>query len=606
MKRLLLVLLLVSCTTVPPAIQPAPGAASAIRGDVVAKDGSVLPGVTVTLDKSATTVTDANGTYAFPNVTPGRHSVTATLAGFGSMTRIVDVPAKRAVTVRCTINPSVSETITVTTEAPLADWRVDGVELEKVPTGRDPWTIMQNAPTTRLGNTPADYAPIIENGFNDAEKIPITTFSISVDGASYANVRRFLRRGQTPPADAVRVEEMINYFTYAYPEPSDGRPLSASTEVSGCPWATEHRLLRIGIRGKTVDAWKLAPNNLVFLLDVSGSMSPADRLPMIKEALSLLVDKLRGEDTVAIVAYAGNAGLVLPSTSGADKATIKAALARLESGGSTNGGQGIELAYKVAEENFRANANNRIILATDGDFNVGVANLDALTKLIESKRKRGIYLTCIGVGDDNLQDGKMEVFSKKGNGNYYYLDSMDEARKVFDTQLTGTLVAVADDVKVQLEFDPAQVAAYRQIGYEHRAMDNKDFADDTKIASDLGSGQSVTALFEVVPRRGASSGQIGTLRIRYKEPSAPKSQEIATAIRDDGKSAYEASADMQFAAAVAEFGMLLRDSKAKGTANWQDVAALARAQRGADVEGYRGELLEMIETSSRVVRVAAK
>jgi len=436
----------------------------------------------------------------------------------------------------------------------------------------------------------------------------VTTFSISVDGASYANVRRFLGRGLVPPPDAVRIEEMVNYFTYRFPEPTDGRPVAVASEVAGCPWAPQHRLMRVGIHGKTTEQWKLAPNNLVFLLDVSGSMSPPDRLPMIKQALALLVDKLRGDDSVSIVVYAGNAGLVLDKTSGADKQTIKAALSRLEAGGSTAGGAGIELAYKVAEENFLPNGNNRIILATDGDFNVGVSSTDDLTKLIESKRKRGIYLTCIGVGDDNLQDGKMELLSSKGNGNYYYLDSIAEAKKVFGRELTGTLVAVADDVKVQLEFDPAQVASYRQIGYEHRALKNEDFKDDSKDAGEIGSGQSVTALYEITPAPTAGRGRIATLRIRYKQPGGATSEEMSSTIVDDGKSAYEATADMQFAAAVAEFGMLLRNSQYKGTATWKDVAALARAMQGEDVEGYRDELLRMIDSSQRMTEthVAAR
>jgi len=325
------------------------------------------------------------------------------------------------------------------------------------------------------------------------------------------------------------------------------------TEVAGCPWAPEHRLLRIGIHGKTVDQWRLAPNNLVFLLDVSGSMSPPDRLPLVQQAMRFLVNQLRGDDSVSIVVYAGAAGIVLPKTSAANKGVILAALDNLHAGGSTAGGAGVELAYKMAEENFLPNGNNRVILATDGDFNVGITKMDDLKKLIEEKRKRGLYLTCIGVGDDNLKDGVMEMLAAKGNGNYYYLDTFAEAKKVFGRELTSTLVAVADDVKVQLEFDPAAVKSYRQIGYEDRAMANADFADDTKDAGEIGSGQSVTALYELVPH-GVSRGRIATLRLRYKDPGAPASQEITAAITDEGKSAFEASPDTQFAASVAEMG----------------------------------------------------
>ncbi len=438
----------------------------------------------------------------------------------------------------------------------------------------------------------ANYAAIAENGFIDTSKEPTTTFAIDVDGASYANVRRFLNANLMPPPEAVRIEEMLNYFSYNYPPPTDGRPLNASVEVGGCPWNPKNRLVRVGIQAKTVDSWHLAPNNLVFLLDVSGSMQPAERLPLIKSAFHLLVDQLRPEDSVAMVVYAGAAGVVLAPTS--DKASILEALDRLDAGGSTAGGAGIELAYKIAEERFAENANNRVILATDGDFNVGVTSIDALTKLIEEKRKRGIFLTCVGVGDNNFNDALMESLADKGNGNYYYLDTIEEAKKVFVHQLQGTLVTVANDVKVQLEFNPALVTSYRQIGYENRALANKDFEDDSKDAGELGSGHSVTALYEIVP---AGRGEIASLRLRYKDPKSEASQLITTRVVDEGKSIYEASPDLQFAAAVAEFAMLLRNSKFKGTATHADVLSLARAMRGSDLEGYREEFLRMVETS---------
>lgn len=456
---------------------------------------------------------------------------------------------------------------------------------------RAPMSLPMEVPST------ANYAAIAENGFIDTSKERTTTFSIDVDGASYANVRRFLNANLIPPPDAVRIEEMLNYFSYSYPQPQDGRPLNATVEVGGCPWNPNNRLLRVGIQAKTVDSWQLAPNNLVFLLDVSGSMQPPQRLPLIKSAFRLLVDQLRPGDSVAMVVYAGAAGVVLAPTS--DKANMLAALDRLEAGGSTAGGAGIELAYKIAEEHFSDNANNRVILATDGDFNVGMTDAKELTNLIEEKRKHGIYLTCIGVGDGNLNDALMESLADKGNGNYYYLDTIDEARKVFVNQLQGTLVAVAKDVKVQLEFNPALVTSYRQIGYENRALANKDFEDDTKDAGELGSGHSVTALYEIVP---AGKGEIASLRLRYKEPKSETSQLITTPVVDNGKSIYEASPDLQFAAAVAEFGMLLRDSKYKGTASYSDVFSLARAMRGSDLEGYREEFLRMVETSRALLR----
>jgi len=444
--------------------------------------------------------------------------------------------------------------------------------------------------------TPEQYAAIKEHDYITTAKEATTTFAVDVDRASYSNVRRFLTQNQLPPPDAVRVEEMINYFNYAYPQPRGADPFAVTTEVAGCPWEPAHRLVRIGIQGRNLDEWKMAPNNLVFLLDVSGSMQPPERLPLIKSAFRVLVNRLRAQDSVSIVVYAGAAGLALPPTSGADKHALLDALDNLQAGGSTAGAAGIELAYKVARDNFRPDGNNRVILATDGDFNVGINSLDDLQKFIEEKRKSGIYLTTIGVGDDNYRDSVLETLADKGNGNYSYLDTPKEAEKVFRSELTGTLVTIAKDVKVQVEFDPARVASYRQIGYENRALANEDFDDDTKDAGEIGAGHSVTALYEIVPN-GNSYGPLAKLRLRYKEPDGETSKLIETKIVDNGTSAYASSADMQFATAIAEFGMLLRNSAHKGSASFADVAALARAARGADLDGYREELLRMVDTS---------
>ena len=627
MKRIASVLLLlVACTHTTPPSPPPDGTLQTpglIRGAVTAKDGSVLPGVTVTLDGRAATVTNAQGSFSFLSVTPGKHTLVAELPGYGRAARVVTIPATAGISTALILNPAVSESIVVTAETPLLDTRRTGtvttISLNEVPASRDPWTVLPAAPRAQVdsinvGGNPnsarmvaapppstAVYAPIVEHVWTDAAQQRVTTFSIDVDGASYANVRRFLNANQQPPPNAVRIEEMINYFSYHYPEPPDGRPVAIATEVAGCPWAPDHRLMRIGIRGKSVDQWKLAPNNLVFLLDVSGSMTPSDRLPLVLQAMRYLVNQLRGDDSVSIVVYAGAAGVVLPRTSAANKDVILAALDRLHAGGSTAGGAGIEMAYKIAEENFLANGNNRVILATDGDFNVGISSIADLEKLIVSKRRRGLYLTCIGVGDNNLKDATMEMLAGKGNGNYYYLDSFGEAKKVFGRELTSTLVAVADDVKVQLEFDPAAVKSYRQIGYEDRAMTNADFADDTKDAGEIGSGQAVTALYEIVPNGAAHRGQIATLRLRYKDPGASASKEMTAAIADEGKSAFEASPDTQWAAAIAEMGMLLRNSPNKGRASWTEVAALARAMQGEDLDGTRGELLRMVDTSKIVI-----
>lgn len=440
------------------------------------------------------------------------------------------------------------------------------------------------------------YKRIDEHAVVRASAQPVTTFSIDVDRASYANVRRFLTAGTMPPADAVRIEEMLNYFTYRYPQPNGDVPFSITTEVAGTPWNTSTRLLRIGIQGRNLDEWKSAPNNLVFLIDTSGSMQPHNRLPLIKSAFRVLIDRLRAEDRVAMVTYAGSAGLVLPPTSGADKQTILEAFDRLAAGGSTAGGAGIELAYEVAQRQFLEDGNNRVILATDGDFNVGVSSLGELEELIERKRRSGIFLSVIGVGDDNYQDAKMELLADKGNGNYAYLDTQKEAEKVFKHELTGTLVAIARDVKVQLEFDPSKVESYRQIGYENRALANEDFDDDTKDAGELGAGHSVTALYEIV-MKPQTKGAIATVKLRYKEPNGTVSRLITASAVDDGRDAFNASSDMQFAAAVAEFGMLLRNSPHKGTSSYADVMKLARVARGEDLDGLREEFIRLAESA---------
>lgn len=451
------------------------------------------------------------------------------------------------------------------------------------------------------------YARVDEHAFRQAKDEPVTTFAIDVDRASYANIRRFLTAGQVPPPEAVRIEEMVNYFAYHYPQPENGVPFSITTEVAGCPWNPRSRLLRIGIQGRNLDQWKMAPNNLVFLIDVSGSMSPPQRLPLLQSAFRVLVNQLRAEDRVAIVVYAGAAGLVLPSTSGADKEVIFGALDKLQSGGSTAGGAGIELAYEVASENFLRDGNNRVILATDGDFNVGVSSLEELEQLIERKRKSGIHLSVLGVGDNNYHDANLELLADKGNGNYSYLDSLKEAEKVFKHELTGTLVTIAKDVKVQLEFDPAHVASYRQIGYENRALKNEDFDDDTKDAGELGAGHSVTALYEITPVANAR-GRIATVKLRYKEPKEESSKLIVAEASDDGKSAYAASPDLQFAAAVAELGMLLRNSPHKGTASFADVLHLARIAHGEDLDGTREEFVRLAESARAMTerRVASQ
>jgi Ca-activated chloride channel family protein len=464
----------------------------------------------------------------------------------------------------------------------------------------------------------ATYDHILENPFLDAVSNPLSTFSIDVDTASYSNVRRFINEGSLPPKDAVRVEEMINYFTYDYAQPADQRPFAVHVDVTGCPWEPSHRLLRVGLKGREVAADKRAASNLVFLFDVSGSMEPQERLPLVKKAMRLLVDKLTENDRVAIVVYAGSSGLVLPSTTGDHKEQIFEALENLQAGGSTNGAEGIQLAYKIAADNFIKGAVNRVILATDGDFNVGVTSQGDLIRLIEEKATSGVFLSVLGVGTDNLKDSTMQKLADKGNGNYAYLDSLDEARKVLVQQVNGTLVTIAKDLKIQVEFNPARVASYRLIGYEKRMLRKEDFNNDKVDAGEIGAGHTVTALYEVVPvgvtanpaasappvdplkysanskTSTSSSEEMLTVKLRYKQPNGDKSELIERAVTDSDAAFESASLDFKFAAAVAEFGMILRDSEHKGNGTLGAVLEWAQEGKGADPNGYRAGFIELV------------
>jgi len=469
-------------------------------------------------------------------------------------------------------------------------------------------------------NTEA-YDRIYENEFLSAAKEPLSTFSADVDTASYSNLRRFLNDGSLPPKDAIRIEEMINYFRYRYPEPSGDAPFSVTTEVAQSPWSPKNKLLRIGIQGKRIDDGKLPPRNLVFLLDVSGSMESPDKLPLLKKGFKMLSEQLTEKDHVAIVVYAGASGLVLPPTSGAHKNRILEALGSLSAGGSTNGGEGIELAYKIARRNFNTEGINRVILATDGDFNVGTTNQGDLIRLIEKERESGIFLTVLGFGKGNLKDSTMEKLADKGNGNYAYIDSALEAKKVLVTEAGSTLVTIAKDVKFQIEFNPRLVSSYRLIGYENRVLRNEDFNDDTKDAGEIGAGHSVTALYEItpagadqngdgidplkystehVPTEAASLHEIATVKIRYKEPSGIKSRLLSFVVNDASTPFKQASEDMRFASSVASFGMVLRDSKFKGDATFDTVLAIAETAKGEDRFGYRSEFLRLVRLAKTV------
>lgn len=454
------------------------------------------------------------------------------------------------------------------------------------------------------------YDYINENKFKEVSHDPLSTFSIDVDRASYANVRRFINNNQMPYADAVRIEEMINYFDYNYKQPTGEHPFSTTLELGECPWNKEHQLLLIGIQGKKMISEEIPANNLVFLIDVSGSMNYHNKLPLLKQAFKILVDQLRPQDKVAIVVYAGAAGLVLPSTSGKDKATILAAIDRLEAGGSTAGGAGLKLAYKVAKENFITNGNNRVILASDGDFNVGESSDAAMERLIEERRDEGVFLTILGFGMGNYKDSKMEKLSNKGNGNYAYIDNIMEARKIFSEELWGTLFTIAKDVKIQIEFNPSKVKAYRLIGYENRILNKEDFNNDKVDAGDIGSGHSVTALYEIIPGNSQetvasvdplsyqdikvkNSNDIMTLKIRYKDPNGTVSKLISTKVgqNDLGK----ITDNFKLAASVAEFGMLLRNSEFKAQATYNEAIKLAKEAKGSDTYGYRSEYITLLE-----------
>ena len=444
------------------------------------------------------------------------------------------------------------------------------------------------------------YAALAENRFLEARRVPLSTFAIDVDAASYSNVRRFLTSGTLPPADAVRIEELVNYFDYDYPNPAGQDPFSITTEVSAAPWNPRHRLVHVGLQGRRMSTERLPPSNLVFLVDVSGSMQSPDKLPLVQESLRMLTDQLRRQDRVAIVLYAGEAGVALPSTSGADKAAIRRAIDAMYAGGSTNGAGGITTAYETVRRNYVPGGNNRVILATDGDFNVGVNGDAELVKLIERERNDGISLTVLGFGTGNYQDAKMEALADHGNGNYAYIDDIGEARKALVEEMAGTLHTLAKDVKIQVEFDPARVQSYRLIGYENRALAARDFRDDRKDAGELGAGHSVTALYEVVPRAGADGGQLLTVRLRYKAPNGVHSRALSRAVPNRMTPAARASDDFRFAAAVAEWGMLLRGSAFRGSASYDAVLARARAARGPDLQGHRAEFVRLVEASRRL------
>jgi len=584
-----------------------------------ADDGSDLPGVNVLLKGTTSgVVTDARGNYLIHVPVKGG---TLVFSFIGLKTQEIAIGISNRVDITMVSDVSQLSEVVVTGYG-LAGL-VPGIRIRGANSSKresNPASTLYDSRSFQDTNQPRhnteEYDGITENIFHEALKNPLSTFSIDVDAASYSNVRRFITSGQQVPKDAVRVEEMINYFKYDYDQPKGDDPFSINTEISIAPWNKKHKLVHIGLQGKNIPKENLPPSNLVFLIDVSGSMSDENKLPLLKTSFKMLVEQLREQDRVAIVVYAGAAGLVLPSTSGADKKTILEALENLEAGGSTAGGAGIKLAYAVAKENFIENGNNRVILATDGDFNVGESSNGGMERLIEEKREEGVFLTALGFGMGNYKDSKMETLADKGNGNYFYIDSILEAQKALVNEFGGTLFTIAKDVKLQIEFNPARVKAYRLIGYENRMLNNEDFNNDRKDAGELGSGHSVTALYEIIPvgvesefskvdelkyqktkvEPTSDSKEIMTVKFRYKKPSGTASKLIVHPLLDENIAIDRTSDSFRWSAAVAGFGMLLRDSEYVKDFKYEDVLQLAQNAKGEDVDGYRVEFINMVKS----------
>jgi Ca-activated chloride channel homolog len=608
-----------------------------ITGTVTAAaDGSAIPGVNVLLKGTTkVTVTDAQGKYKI-NVPEKGGVLVFSSVGFKTnevalgIHNVVDVILEDSnmPLAEIVVKPEQPKQIEVLLQGKLAgvtsSRRNKRADSHAMGAGAYAQPLMSGGyyaeEKTEQWNTEA-YNSINENIFHDALRNPLSTFSIDVDAASYSNMRRFINNGQQPPKDAVRIEEMVNYFDYDYQQPKNEEPFNIYTEISAAPWNAKHKLVHIGLQGKKIPTDNLPPSNLVFLIDVSGSMSDPNKLPLLVASFKLLVEQLREQDRVAIVVYAGAAGMVLPSTSGADKKTIIEALERLEAGGSTAGGAGINLAYAIAKENFRKEGNNRVILATDGDFNVGESSDAAMERLIEDKRKDGIFLTVLGYGMGNYKDSKMEVLADKGNGNYAYIDNILEAQKVLVNEFGGTLFTIAKDVKLQIEFNPAKVKAYRLIGYENRMLKSEDFNNDKKDAGELGSGHTVTAMYEIIPegvesefykidelkyqktkveRSATNSDELMTVKFRYKKPNEDVSKLIVHTLLD--KETDKTSDNFRWSASVAAFGMLLRESEYIKGFTYDDVLMLAQGSKGEDKEGYRIEFINMVKSMGLVAK----
>ncbi|MGL4630118.1 MAG: YfbK domain-containing protein [Leadbetterella sp.] len=615
-----------------------------IKGKVVSDaDNSPLPGVSIYIKNSkSNTTTDIHGNFKLEVPTNTKHLIASSI---GYVSQEITISSSDSVFIRLKEDQkTLDESVVIrygTVRKKEMTGSVSAISSKKIHSaeqainGRVPGVSIQNSNSRKLENDKSrlsdvetsneEYAKVHQNVFQNVSKEPLSTFSIDVDKAGYSNVRRMLNDGYLPPKDAVRIEEMINYFDYNYPQPTGNDPVSINTEYSDSPWNEGLKLFKIGIQAKKIPVENLPASNLVFLIDVSGSMSDENKLPLVKRGFELLVDQLRPKDKVAIVVYAGAAGMVLSPTAGNEKEMIKKALNSLSSGGSTAGGEGITLAYKLALENFVKGGNNRVIMASDGDFNVGVSNENDLKTLIEEKRESGVFLSILGFGLGNYKDNKMELLADKGNGNYAYIDNIQEAEKVFVKEFGGTLFTIAKDMKLQLEFNPAKVSAYRLIGYENRILAAEDFNNDRKDAGEIGSGHTVTAVYEIIPTNVNStylstvdklkyqkpsqekvdqndSDEVLTIKLRYKSPDGDKSLLMTKPVKDESISFENTTENFKLATAVTEFGLLLRQSEFAGKANYDQAIDIAKKAKGEDEEGYRAELIKLIKTAKLLSR----
>jgi Ca-activated chloride channel family protein len=592
------------------------GQSGAIQGRIAdAQTNEPLIGANITIDSSSFgAASDVRGLFLIQRIPPGVYTLKCTYLGYQPVI-MRDVRVKATDTTKVEIRLKASS----------VQMNELVISADAVQAQRSIVSYMSIGRPRAPGNT-EEYTLFRDNEFLDARSNPLSTFSIDVDVASYANVRRFIQSGEAPPPDAVRTEELLNYFAYDYPQPTSKTPFSITTNLSYAPWCPTHKLLLIGLQGLKVPMANLPPCNLVFLIDVSGSMDQPNKLPLVQASMRLLAYQLRPVDRVSIVVYASRAGLVLPATPGDKKAKILEAIEGLSAEGSTAGGEGIRLAYKVARDNFQPNGNNRIVWATDGDFNVGVSSTSELVRFVEEKRQEGVYLSVLGFGMGNLKDSRLEQLADKGNGNYAYIDNFTEARRALVGQLAGTLFTIAKDVKIQVEFNPLRVQAYRLIGYENRLLSKEDFNNDKKDAGELGSGHSVTALYEIVPpgvafcnpktdslkyqrtsvtESAMSSRELLTFKLRYKPPSDTTSLLLVQTVRDSALPLEQTSVDFRFASAIAEFAMLLRDSPFKSDASFDALIARAKGSLGPDPEGDRSEFVRLAKSAKELVSQAA-